>query len=106
MATLKIASPADIRTVLVVSHHERLALSLEGLFRQNKYFVVTETTAGHALQTANLLRPALTLFNLEPHNPAHVELCRSLRLFTAGAILLLAPVQENAQTFEYYQTGI
>jgi DNA-binding response OmpR family regulator len=106
MAASKIASSTDVCTVLVISPDGQLAGALEGLFRQKKYFVINEITAGHALQTANLLKPALILFNVEPHSSEHLTLCRDLRGTTSGAILLLAPPQENAQAFEYYQAGI
>jgi len=93
-------------TVLIVSADTRMVHALEGLFNQEKYFLAHESTPCHALQTATLLKPALIIFNLEPHKPEHLDLCRTLRSITEGAILLLAPSEERPHTFEYYQAGI
>ncbi len=106
MTTRKFTAPNEIRTVLIISPGDELAEALEGLFTQKKYVVMNERTAKHALQTASLLMPALIIFNLDPHLPEHIALCRKLRSITNGAILLLAPREEHAHTFEYYQAGI
>src|SRR5688572_679312 len=106
MTTRKITASNEIRTVLIISPDDRMAEAIEGLFIQKMYIVINEKTANHALQTARLLMPALIIFNLDPHVPEHIALCRKLRVITNGAILLLAPREEHAHAFEYYQTGI
>ena len=106
MTARKITPFQEIRTVLIVSPDNGLAEALEGLFTQKKYIVMNERTAKHALQTANLLMPALVIFNLDPHLAEHIALCRKLRATINGAILLLAPREEHAHAFEYYQAGI
>jgi DNA-binding response OmpR family regulator len=93
-------------TILIVSADTKMVQALGGLFNRDKYFPAHETTPYHALQTANLLKPALIIFNLEPHRAEHIELCHRLRSTTEGAILLLAPSEESSHTFEYYQAGI
>src|SRR5687767_11108318 len=106
MGSSKNAVSIEMRTVLIVSADDGIAAALADLFQQKNYVVINESTADHALQTASLLMPALIIFNLDPHIPEHIALCRKLRAITNGAILLLAPMEEHAHAFEYYQAGI
>jgi DNA-binding response OmpR family regulator len=106
MPVPKIPPSREIRTILMISPDEGMAAALEDLFILRKYIVMNEKTAKHALQTASLIMPALIIFNLDPHTPEHIALCRTLRSITQGPILLLAPREEHAHAFEYYQAGV
>jgi len=106
MPVQKIAPSCETRTILIISPDDGMASALEGLFTLRKYVVMNERTAKHALQTASLIMPALIIFNLDPHVPDNIALCRTLRSITQCAILLLAPREEHAYAFEYYQAGV
>ncbi|MCC6261058.1 MAG: hypothetical protein IT311_09355 [Anaerolineales bacterium] len=96
----------NARTVLIVSTNAERILIWEKLFQQKNCRVVSEATPQAAFQTALALSPALIVVNLELSPSAKLDLCHKLRATTQGALLLLAPSEDDQYLFNYTEAGV
>lgn len=96
----------DINTILIISQDQKTSAVWELLFRQKNCLVVNEEVPQDAVQTCRLLSPSLIILDLELSLHDRIELCRSLRSTTSGALLLLTPSDSMQNIFEYYHAGV
>lgn len=93
-------------TVLIISEDIEMASVWETMFKQRNCAVITETSPRDAMQTARLLAPSLIILDLDLSHDERISLCSALRSTTHGALLLLAPKEDDKQVFEYYRVGV
>jgi two-component system, OmpR family, response regulator VicR len=96
----------EMRAILIISQDAETTSVWEALFRQKGCHVISETLPQEAVQTAQLLLPALVLIHLDLPYYERLNLCRELRSVTNGTILLLAPKNDEMEIAEYYYAGV
>jgi CheY-like chemotaxis protein len=106
MVAWKSTTDFKMNTILIISQNREGIAVWESLFKQKSCLVVSEGTPHDALQTCKLLSPSLIILDLDLPQQEHIELCRSLRAVTSGALLLLSPSDSIPNVFEYYHAGV
>lgn len=96
----------EIQTVLIVSQDAEMVVVWETLFRQKNCYMLNETSAEAALQTARLLTPSLVILDLDLPHLELLDLCRKLRPSIMGTLLLLASKGNKQEICDYYNAGV
>lgn len=92
--------------ILIVSEDAEATSVWKALFQQKGCHVLSESSAKEAVQTAQLLLPALVLIHLDLPYDERLNLCRELRSTTNGTILLLAQKNDEMEVADYYYAGV
>jgi DNA-binding response OmpR family regulator len=92
--------------ILIVSEDAETISVWKALFQQKGCHVISEPSPQEAVQTAQLLLPALVLIHLDLPYYERLNLCRELRSTTNGTILLLAQKKDEMEVADYYYAGV
>lgn len=92
--------------VLIISQDGEAISLWKRLFQQKGCHVLSESSPQEALQTAQLLLPALVLIHLDLPYHERLNLCRELRTRTHGTLILIAPKKDEMEIADYYYAGV
>jgi DNA-binding response OmpR family regulator len=96
----------ETHAVLIISQDAEATSVWKNLFQQKGCHVISEISPKEAVQTAQLLLPALVLIHLDLPYYERLNLCRELRSTTDGTILLLAQKNDEMEVADYYYAGV
>jgi CheY-like chemotaxis protein len=97
----------ELSSVLIISEDNEMIAVWEVLFQQRNCYVVSESSARTAIQSAQILCPALIILDLDLSKSERISLCEKLRPTTSGALVLITPRKNECEIFDdYYHAGV